>query len=164
MSDNAVTINLQASVFHDKEEEWLEFIEKFQTFLVMRGCPEVIKTNFKPKLLAIEDEEFNASTELGKAKKLAKMKNAMVMSFATQCLSGTAMLNAIFNVQAETGWSTGKACQLPESLRSKLLDRLRNAAARPGFLQLIAEGGHLQEEEAGLVFGESLPTGLRLGH
>jgi hypothetical protein len=53
---------------------------------------------------------------------------------------------------------------LPESLRSKLLDRLRGAAARPGFLQLIAEGGQLEEEEAGLVFGESLPTGLRLGH
>jgi molecular chaperone DnaK (HSP70) len=52
---------------------------------------------------------------------------------------------------------------LPESLRARLLDRLRSVGTRNSFLQLIAEGGELEEEDAGLVFGESLPTGLRLG-
>ena len=52
--------------------------------------------NFKSMLPAMEDEELNASNELGKAKKLAKMKNAMTMAYATQCLSSAAMLNAIF--------------------------------------------------------------------
>lgn len=49
-----------------------------------------------------------------------------------------------------------------ESLRGRLLGRLRDVQARPGFLQLIESGGVLEEEEAGLVFGESLPAGLRL--
>lgn len=52
---------------------------------------------------------------------------------------------------------------LPDSLRARLLDRLRSAGTRDSFLQLIAEGGELEEADAGLVFGESLPTGLRLG-
>ena len=56
----------------------------------------------------MEDEELDVSTELGKAKKLVKMKNAMVMAYMTQCLSSMAMLNAIFNIQAEAGWLTGK--------------------------------------------------------
>ena len=87
MSDNAMTINLQAPVFNGKEEEWPEFIVKFQAFLMMKGCAEVIQTNFKSKLLAMEYEELDVSTELGKVKKLAKMKHAMAMVYATQCLS-----------------------------------------------------------------------------
>ena len=62
---------------------------------------------------------MDASTKLGKAKKLAKMKNVMMMAYTTQCLSGTAMLNAIFNTQAEAGWLTGRACQLFDSLKHK---------------------------------------------
>ena len=72
MSDDAMTINLQAPVFNGKEEEWLEFIVNFQTFLVMKGRAEAIQTNFKSKLTAMEDEELDASTELGKAKKLIR--------------------------------------------------------------------------------------------
>ena len=47
------------------------------------------------------------------------MKNAMAMAYTTQCLSGMAMLNAIFNIQAEAGWLTGKACQLFDNLKQK---------------------------------------------
>ena len=60
----------------------------------------------------MKDEELDASTKLGKAEKLAKMKNMVVMAYMTQCLSITAMLNGIFNVQAEADWLTGRACQL----------------------------------------------------
>ena len=67
----------------------------------------------------MEDEELDASTELEKAKKLAKMKKAMVMVHMTQCLRSKSMLNAIFNVQAETGCPTGRACQLFDSLEHK---------------------------------------------
>lgn len=52
---------------------------------------------------------------------------------------------------------------LPEHLRSKVLGRLRSVDTRTSFLRLIELGGVLEEEEAGLVFGESLPAGLRLG-
>ena len=73
-------INLQALIFSGKEEEWLEIMVKFQAFLAMKGCAKAIQTNFKSKLPATEDEELDGSAELGKAKKLAKMKNAMAMA------------------------------------------------------------------------------------
>ena len=78
------------------EEEWPEFTVKFQAFLAMKVCAEVIQNSFKSKLSATEDEELNASTELGKAKKSGKINNVMV--YMTQSLSGMAMLNANFNV------------------------------------------------------------------
>ena len=59
---------------------------------------EAIQTNFKFKLSTIKDEELDASTELGMAKKIAKMKNTMAMSYVTQCLSIAVILNAIFNI------------------------------------------------------------------
>ena len=71
MSDNTMSINLQADIFNGKEEEW-------------------------PKLPAMGDEDMDASTELGKVKKLAKMKNAIAMAYAAQCLSDTAMLKHDF--------------------------------------------------------------------
>jgi len=76
-------------------------------------------------------------------------------------LSDTMVQLTLMQLSRKTG---DRFRDLPETLRSQLLDRLRIAAARPGFLKLIADGGQLEEEEAGLVFGESLPTGLRLGN
>ena len=67
----------------------------------------------------MEDEELCVSTELGKAKKLVNMKNAMAMAYRTQCLCSMVMLNTIFNIQAEAGWWTGKACQLFDNLKKK---------------------------------------------
>ena len=64
MSDNSMTNNLQAPVFSGKEEEWPEFIVKFQAFLATKGCTEAIQTNFKSKWPTTEDEEFDASTKL----------------------------------------------------------------------------------------------------
>ena len=119
MSDDSMTINLQAPVFSGKEEEWLESIVKFQAFLGTKVYTEVIQTNFKSKLAATKDEKMDASTKLGKSKKLAKMKNMMVMAYATQCSSIMIMLNATFNIQAEAGWSTGRACQLFDNLKCK---------------------------------------------
>ena len=41
----------------------------------------------------------------------------MAMAYLTQCLSGLAMLNVIFYIQAEAGWSTGRAWQLFDNLK-----------------------------------------------
>jgi hypothetical protein len=49
-----------------------------------------------------------------------------------------------------------------EKLRGKVLDWLGKRAAPPHFLQLVREGGQLDTEEQGLVFGEALPKGLRI--
>ena len=57
--------------------------------------------------------------QLGEAKKLVKIKNAMVMVYVSQCLSGTAMLNALFNIHAEACWLTERECQLFDNLMHK---------------------------------------------
>ena len=49
--------------------------------------------------------------------KSVKIKNVIAMVYTTQFLSGMAMLNATFNIQAEAGWLTGRACQLFENLK-----------------------------------------------
>ena len=67
-----MTFNLQAPVFHGKEEEWPEFVVKFQAFLATKGCAKAIETNFKSKLPSTEDEELNASIKLGKLNKISK--------------------------------------------------------------------------------------------
>ena len=69
MIDDSMTINLQAPIFSGKEEEWPEFIVKFQALLVTKRCTEEIKTNFKSKWSATEDGELDASPILGKPKK-----------------------------------------------------------------------------------------------
>ena len=46
---------------------------KFQEFLATK----VIQTNFRSKLPTTDDEELDASTKLGKAEKLLKIKIAM---------------------------------------------------------------------------------------
>ena len=43
-------------------------------FLRTEGCAEVIQTNFESKFPNMEGEELDASTKLGKVKKLAKIK------------------------------------------------------------------------------------------
>ena len=51
MSYDAMMINLQPPVFKGKEEEWLEFIVKFKTLLLMKGCADAIQTNINPNHL-----------------------------------------------------------------------------------------------------------------
>jgi hypothetical protein len=51
---------------------------------------------------------------------------------------------------------------LPEKLRREVLEWLSSAGAPGRFVQLVRDGGSLDTEEQGLVFGESLPTGLRV--
>lgn len=46
--------------------------------------------------------------------------------------------------------------------RQRLLGWLDRHSAPPHYQVLVSQGGDLAEEEAGLMFGESLPTGLRL--
>ncbi len=51
---------------------------------------------------------------------------------------------------------------LPEPVRREAVDWLRLSDAPHHFVALVREGGRLDREEEGLVFGESLPMGLRL--
>lgn len=51
---------------------------------------------------------------------------------------------------------------VPAELRAQAVNALRNGQARPALITVIEEGGPLDEESAGQVMGESLPTGLRL--
>ena len=49
-----------------------------------------------------------------------------------------------------------------EKLRRKVLDWLELEEAPDHFVQLVRDGGQLDDREQGLVFGEALPNGLRL--
>jgi hypothetical protein len=48
------------------------------------------------------------------------------------------------------------------SLRCDVLDWLRIQGAPSHLIELVQQGGQLQEEEEGQMFGESLPRGLRI--
>jgi len=51
---------------------------------------------------------------------------------------------------------------LPEKLRREAADWLGATDAPGHFIQLVRDGGTLQSDEQGLIFGESLPKGLRI--
>ena len=52
--------------------------------------------------------------------------------------------------------------EIEESQRRRVVERMQHAGAKPSLLRLITEGGPLDRDEAALIVGESLPTGLRL--
>ncbi len=122
-------------------------------------------------------------------KKLKPVRTAMVWALgrlaARVPLYGP--LNAVISAETAGNWlrslldqSTGDATEtlavmqiarrtddryrdLPEKMRQKAATWLENRHARGHFIALVLDGGTLDSEEAGLVFGEALPTGLRLG-
>ncbi len=49
-----------------------------------------------------------------------------------------------------------------DAARSDVLRELDNGDAPGRFLELVEAGGKLDDQEAGLVFGEALPSGLKL--
>jgi hypothetical protein len=51
---------------------------------------------------------------------------------------------------------------VPDKLRTHVLDWLARHDAPAHFSQLVREVGQLDAEEQGLVFGEALPKGLRI--
>jgi hypothetical protein len=51
---------------------------------------------------------------------------------------------------------------LPEKVRGKALEWLVSHQAQAHFVELVRQGGRLDREAQGMVFGESLPKGLRI--
>jgi molecular chaperone DnaK (HSP70) len=51
---------------------------------------------------------------------------------------------------------------IDDGLRERVLGWLDRNDAPPHYRELVARGGNLDQDEAGLMFGESLPRGLRL--
>jgi len=51
---------------------------------------------------------------------------------------------------------------VPDKLRIETADWLESSGASRHFVQLVRDGGALDDEEQGLVFGETLPRGLRI--
>ncbi len=51
---------------------------------------------------------------------------------------------------------------IEQGARSKVIDFMKLHRASPHFIQLVENGGALDEEEQSEVFGESLPKGLKL--
>lgn len=57
---------------------------------------------------------------------------------------------------------TGDDREVSDALRARVAQRLRDAGANPHWLRLVTDGAELDEEDAGSLLGESLPSGLRL--
>jgi len=51
---------------------------------------------------------------------------------------------------------------VPEKLRRQVVEWLDLHEAPAHFIELVRDGGRLDNEEQGLVFGESLPAGLQM--
>jgi len=51
---------------------------------------------------------------------------------------------------------------ISDRMRAEAVEWLTAHQARPHFLQLVHQGGQLEAAEQGMVFGESLPQGLRM--
>ncbi|MCP4855902.1 MAG: Hsp70 family protein [Fuerstiella sp.] len=51
---------------------------------------------------------------------------------------------------------------ISDDVRAAVVKEMESAGAPDHFVTLVRDGGELKSDEAGLVFGESLPTGLRI--
>ena len=77
-------------------------------------------------------------------------------------LDWKAVLPAAFAATLLTRLSGDRERDLDESLRQRVIQRLRAAKAPPSWLRMVTEVVELDEADAGRVFGEALPPGLRL--
>jgi molecular chaperone DnaK (HSP70) len=69
---------------------------------------------------------------------------------------------AVFAVMQMTRKTGDRYRDIPPSVRTEALDWLRQHEAPAHFVELVEQGGELEQDEQGLVFGESLPQGLRI--
>ena len=69
---------------------------------------------------------------------------------------------AAFAVAQLSRLTHDRARDLEPALRERAASMLSRAPGNEPWVKLIREGGELSAQEAGRVFGESLPAGLRL--
>jgi hypothetical protein len=69
---------------------------------------------------------------------------------------------AAFAIAQLARLTNDRARDLPPALRERAAQALARAPGSEPWIKLVREGGELGESEAGRVFGESLPLGLRL--
>ncbi|HEV3344922.1 MAG TPA: Hsp70 family protein [Pirellulales bacterium] len=69
---------------------------------------------------------------------------------------------ALFSLVQMARRTSDRYRDIDDGLRQRVLGWLDRHAAPPHYQELVSHGGELDEEEAGLMFGESLPRGLRL--
>ena len=142
------------------------------------------------ELLSVADKrELGAMLlDLGPREKIAAVKNAAIWALgrvgARVPLYGP--LNTVVPVEAVASWiervmklrqetemsplalmqlarKTGDRYRdISEKLRREVVAWLKQRQAAPHLVQLVEEGGELEEAEQGMVFGESLPQGLRV--
>ncbi len=69
------------------------------------------------------------------------------------------VLFALVQIARKTG---DRYRDISDEARARIVGHLQSQQAPAHYVQLVAEGGTLEEEEQKLSFGESLPRGLRL--
>jgi hypothetical protein len=74
-------------------------------------------------------------------------------------LNGPGLQLTLMQLARKTG---DRFRDIDQQTRTRILQRLSTVNISSHYLQLISDGGTLQAEESNLIFGESLPAGLRL--
>jgi hypothetical protein len=74
-------------------------------------------------------------------------------------LNGPGLQLTLMQLARKTG---DRFRDIDQQARARILQRLSTVNISSHYLQLISDGGTLQAEESNLIFGESLPAGLRL--
>ncbi len=139
--------------------------------------------------LAAKAELVKIGLELAGRSRFAPLKPALIWMIGRLAarVPMYGPLNAVLPADQVTGWfdtlldqapldGVGTLCvmqiarrtddryrDLSESQRRQALSWLQAADATQHYLDLVEVGGSLEGDEQGLVFGESLPHGLRLG-
>ena len=90
---------------------------------------------------------------------VGKVSEWVEVLLRTGNLNSPAVQLALMQLSRKTG---DRFRDLSDSLRGRLLGRLNDTTMSIHLLALIRDGGVLETEEANLILGESLPTGLRL--
>jgi molecular chaperone DnaK (HSP70) len=86
-----------------------------------------------------------------------------VVSRWTRALLKLGDANLLFSVVTMSRRTGDRYRDLSAELRESMLGWLDRIEAPAHYVELVREGGQLDEAEQGIMFGESLPRGLRLG-
>ncbi len=91
---------------------------------------------------------------------IGKVSEWIDVLLRTSDVSSKAVQLTVMQLSRRTG---DRFRDVDDSLRNRIVQKLEQTDASQHLLKLISEGGSLDSEEAGMILGESLPAGLRLG-
>ena len=155
---------------HEAAEAWrlLGSLELIPVVTKVELAAEMLDLAGREKVGAVRDAALWAVGRLGARVPMYGPLNTVVLPddvdpWLRRLLDAKVEPESVAFTLVQLGRRTGdRHRDIGEELRQRLLGWLDRHAAPPHYQQLVSQGGDLADEEAGLMFGESLPKGLRL--